>query len=234
MKVSKENTEHYYWGNKCRGWHFVKSKSLSIIEERMPPNTSEEKHYHEFSEQFFYILKGKATFEIEQDIIEVSKGEGVYIKPQIIHQINNLQSSELEFIVISQPRTRGDKIDEPFIESGQVNLNGKQFKSVSSSKNGEVSSETIFEYHQDRNIVWATYKGGGILFGTLSGTIATNRLIFTYQHQNLEGEFKTGKCESIVEGINGKVYLKEKWEWTCDDFSKGESILEQVTNSGNL
>ena len=153
MKVSKENTEHYYWGNKCRGWHFVKSKSLSIIEERMPPNTSEEKHYHEFSEQFFYILKGKATFEIEQDIIEVSKGEGVYIKPQIIHQINNLQSSELEFIVISQPTTKGDRIDEPFIESGQVNLNGKQFKSVSSSKNGEVSSETIFEYHQDRNIV---------------------------------------------------------------------------------
>jgi len=89
MKKSKENSEHYYWGDNCSGWHLVKSNRLSVIEELMPANTSEEKHYHNFSEQYFYILNGTATFEIEGKTIEVKKGEGIHIKPQIVHQISN-------------------------------------------------------------------------------------------------------------------------------------------------
>ena len=102
------------------------------------------------------------------------------------------------------------------------------FRSVSNSKNGEVSSNTIFEYRQNDNIIWATYQGGDIIFGTLSGRIENNKLIFNYQHQNLQGNFKTGKCQSIIEMYKGKLILKESWEWTCDDFSKGESILEEI------
>lgn len=110
----------------------------------------------------------------------------------------------------------------------KLNLNGKKFKSVSNSKNGEVNSDTIFKYRQDKKIVWATYQGGDILFGTLSGKIDNNKLIFTYQHQNLKGNFKTGKCESSLEIIDGKLCLKENWEWTCKDFSKGKSTLMEI------
>lgn len=114
MKISKENSEHYYWGDKCSGWHLVKSDNLSIIEELMFPNTKEEKHYHNFSEQFFQILNGTATFEIGNQVIEVEKGKGIHILPEIIHRIRNDKSENLEFIVISQPTTRGDRINEPF------------------------------------------------------------------------------------------------------------------------
>jgi len=111
MKKSKENSEHYKWGDNCDGWHLVKTKDLSIIEELMPPKTSEKRHYHKESQQFFKILKGKATFEIEDKIVEVVEGKGIHIKPKIKHRILNEQSENLEFLVISQPTTRGDRYE---------------------------------------------------------------------------------------------------------------------------
>ena len=111
MKKSKENSEHYIWGDNCSGWHLVKSQSLSVIEELMPPYTQESKHYLEKSQQFFQILRGTATFEIENDIIEVESGTGVHIPPKTKHRIRNDQLENLEFIVISEPTTRGDRIE---------------------------------------------------------------------------------------------------------------------------
>ena len=114
MKRTKDNSEHYTWGDNCSGWHLLKSQELSIIEELMPPKTKEKKHYHEKSEQFFRILKGTATFEIENEIIIIEKGQGIHIPPHIKHRIRNDQTQNLEFIVISRPTTRGDRFDEPF------------------------------------------------------------------------------------------------------------------------
>ena len=109
-----------------------------------------------------------------------------------------------------------------------VNLNNKFFKSISNSANGEVSEATIFHYRQKEDIVWATYEGGAIKFGTLSGKIEADKLEFHYQHQNQKGEFLTGKCHSIVEIVHGKIRLLESWQWTCGDFSKGNSVLEEI------
>ncbi|WP_109831953.1 cupin domain-containing protein [Reichenbachiella versicolor] len=114
MKRTKENSQHYYWGDGCEGWHLVKSSELSIIEERMPPGTEEVKHYHETAQQFFQILKGTATFELEDETIMIHEKEGFHIKPEIKHKILNNGDVPLEFIVISSPTTRGDRIDEPF------------------------------------------------------------------------------------------------------------------------
>ena len=108
MKKTKENIEHY----NCSGWYLFKSQSLSVIEELMPPKTQENKHYHNFSQQYFRILSGKATFEIEDKIIEIDKGAGIHIPAKTKHRIRNDQSENLEFIVISEPTTRGDRYDE--------------------------------------------------------------------------------------------------------------------------
>ncbi len=71
MKRDKKSSEHYTWGQNCDGWHLLKTNSLSVIQERMPPNTSEALHYHQKAQQFFYILLGQATFEMEGEIFEV-------------------------------------------------------------------------------------------------------------------------------------------------------------------
>jgi len=109
-----------------------------------------------------------------------------------------------------------------------INLNDKIFKALENSNNGEVDATTLFHYRQEADIVWATYRGGDIKFGTLNGKINDSLLEFYYQHQNIKGEFMTGKCKSEAKVIDGKIRLFETWEWTSGDFSKGTSILEEI------
>jgi hypothetical protein len=45
-RIDIATAEHYVWGDVCDGWHLVKSPSLSVIQERVPPGGAEVKHYH--------------------------------------------------------------------------------------------------------------------------------------------------------------------------------------------
>lgn len=110
MKISKETAEHYIWGTNCEGWHLVKEESLSIIHERMPPGTEETRHYHSRSRQFFFALIGKVAIEINGVTIEINQQEGVEVPPTTPHQVFNKSDSSIEFLVISQPTTRGDRV----------------------------------------------------------------------------------------------------------------------------
>lgn len=107
--ISINNSEHYTWGNNCDGWHLLKNEKLSIIEEKMPPGTSETLHYHERAQQFFYILKGKATFELDGITTEVGAGEGMHISPRQQHRILNNSPEDLHFLVVSEPKAHGDR-----------------------------------------------------------------------------------------------------------------------------
>ena len=77
----------------------------------MPAGTKEVKHYHQTAQQFFYILKGKATFEIEDSIIEINEGEGLHIEAGQKYRILNESNEDLEFILCSQPSTKNDRIN---------------------------------------------------------------------------------------------------------------------------
>lgn len=113
---------------------------------------------------------------------------------------------------------------------GQFYYDNKTFRSVSNSDTGEVSDETTFLYRQKNNIVWATYEGGKIVFGTLTGTADDDGVItFAYQHVNADGEIMTGRCTSTPERISdGRIRLHESWQWTSGDHSAGESVIEEV------
>ncbi|WP_138497650.1 cupin domain-containing protein [Nostoc sp. PA-18-2419] len=115
--ISKETAEHYIWGNNCHGWHLVKHPDLSVIQELMPQGTFEAKHYHQRSHQFFFILSGKATLEIDGYRQVVFQHQGVEVPPNIPHQIFNEGYCDLEFLVISQPPSHGDRILNDIIES---------------------------------------------------------------------------------------------------------------------
>ena len=110
MKSSTKNSEHYTWGTNCDGWHLLKSDSLSVIQERMPSGTTETMHKHSKSQQYFYILKGIATFIVDEHLLEVQASEGIHIPPNTFHQIQNNHYEELNFLVISEPKSHGDRI----------------------------------------------------------------------------------------------------------------------------
>lgn len=111
MKISKKIAEHYLWGDNCDGWHLIKNKELSVIHERMPVNTAEVIHYHNQARQFFFILSGIATFQFDDEIITLNPQEGVEVPPLVKHQMRNESNQEIEFLVISQPNSRGDRVD---------------------------------------------------------------------------------------------------------------------------
>jgi mannose-6-phosphate isomerase-like protein (cupin superfamily) len=103
--------KHYQWGNACDGWNFVDNAALSVKQERMPAGALEQLHYHQHAQQFFFILKGVATFEIEGEVFVVNELEGIQIQAQQKHRIINNGEGELEFILCSQPSTVNDRIN---------------------------------------------------------------------------------------------------------------------------
>ncbi len=110
--VSKENAlSHYKWGDNCDGWDFVRKPEVSIKQELMPPGTSEKLHAHQFSAQFFFVIKGDATFLIEDKIVIVKENNGLQINAGEKHKIMNKGKDDLEFILFSQPSTQNDRIN---------------------------------------------------------------------------------------------------------------------------
>ena len=111
-----------------------------------------------------------------------------------------------------------------------MNYNNKKFKPVSSSENGEVSSDMIFQYKQTGQILTSNYQGIKILKGHLIGLVDdVGNINMRYHQINQNGELMTGTCNSRPELLkNGKIRLHEEWQWTSGDKSKGKSILEEI------
>lgn len=111
-----------------------------------------------------------------------------------------------------------------------INLDGKIFRTVANSKNGEVSGETRFYYHQKGSVVTATYSGGSVIHGHLIAIIDNfYRLNMRYHHVNTAGEIMIGTCESIPEILfDGRLQYHETWQWLSGDKSTGNSIIEEI------
>ena len=61
--ISKQTAEHYTWGGSGSGRSVTagissKRRSLSVIEELMPPGAKEVRHFHVRARQFFFVLEG--------------------------------------------------------------------------------------------------------------------------------------------------------------------------------
>ena len=109
--ISIKNAEHYKWGQDCDGWHLSKNDELSVIEECMPPASTEQKHYHGKAQQLFYILRGDAAFELNGEMRKIHAGESIHVPPGVPHSISNNGTEPLRFIVISAPKSHGDRVN---------------------------------------------------------------------------------------------------------------------------
>jgi mannose-6-phosphate isomerase-like protein (cupin superfamily) len=110
IAVSTLTAEHYSWGEVCDGWRLLATPGLSVIEERMPPGSSEQRHHHDRARQFFYNLAGTLTMEIEGREYRLQSGEGIEVHPAQKHQAFNREAVDARFLVISQPSTQGDRV----------------------------------------------------------------------------------------------------------------------------
>jgi hypothetical protein len=111
-----------------------------------------------------------------------------------------------------------------------IDYDGRVFASVANSQSGDVGSATTFHYRHQGDIVWATYQGGAVAFGTLIARVERDgSLDMRYQHVTADGAIKAGKCRSRPEIlIDGRIRLHEQWQWTEGSTERGESVVEEV------
>ncbi len=76
----------------------------------MPPGASEVRHCHVRARQFFYVLEGELEMEVEHGHHMLRAGKGIEIAPGQVHQAVNRSSSDVRFLVISQPPSHGDRV----------------------------------------------------------------------------------------------------------------------------
>jgi len=108
--TSRSSADHYSWGDLCDGWHLVRAGALSVIEERMPPGSSEARHRHAIARQFFYVLAGVLTLEVDGTRHRLAARSGIEIAPGMPHQAINEGDTDAEFLVVSTPPSHGDRI----------------------------------------------------------------------------------------------------------------------------
>lgn len=110
--LSKDNClSHYKWGDNCDRWNFTSKAETSIKQELMLGQTAEKSHFHTYSEQFVFVLKGQVTFLVEGKTFIDDANKGLQIKAGDKHKIMKKDVSDLEFILFSYPSTQNDRTD---------------------------------------------------------------------------------------------------------------------------
>src|SRR5688500_10641403 len=112
IPISTATATRYGWGDGCDGWHLVRVTGLSVIEERMPSGTREVRHWHARSRQFFYVLSGTLTMEVEGSRHSLAARTGIEVPPGTAHQTMNESASDAEFLVISMPPSHGNRHED--------------------------------------------------------------------------------------------------------------------------
>ena len=108
--IDKSTAQHYTWGQNCDGWHLAASPSFSIIQEHMPPHSAEVRHSHVHSRQFFFVLSGALTIEMEGTRELLQRYQGLEIPQGAAHQAMNESADPVEFLVFSSPPSHGDRV----------------------------------------------------------------------------------------------------------------------------
>src|SRR5688500_1502583 len=116
------------------------------------------------------------------------------------------------------------------MNSDAIDYDGRVFRAVANTVNGESSADTLFRYRQQGALVWAAYSGGDILYGHLIAAVdAEGSLDMRYHHVSGGGALMTGRCRSRLEILpDGRYRMHERWQWTGDRADAGESVVEEI------
>lgn len=108
--IDTKNAEHYVWGEINDGWRLVDRDDLSVIHERMAPGGREVRHKHLRARQFFFVLAGELTMEVEGVVHALRERQGIEVAPGERHLASNESTAPVDFVVTSMPNTRGDRV----------------------------------------------------------------------------------------------------------------------------
>lgn len=102
-----------------------------------------------------------------------------------------------------------------------LNLNKKVFSCISTSNNGDITSETLFFYEQFGNTIRAVYRGGNIRYGELIGMVnkeGVQEIAFNHIDANSQIHGCTGTFtpKIILSRLNLHIFpllISHLWKW---------------------
>ncbi|RED22071.1 hypothetical protein BD847_3569 [Flavobacterium cutihirudinis] len=108
-------------------------------------------------------------------------------------------------------------------------FNNKRFALIENSENGQVNSETTFNYKQEENLITADYFGGTIKYGKIIADLKGDQLNMLYQCLTTDNQLKAGKAiAQITRTEKGKIKLSLNWEWLTNGNEKGQSEYIEI------
>jgi hypothetical protein len=106
-----------------------------------------------------------------------------------------------------------------------LDLDLRVFEVVETSPASAISSETVFEFRVRDGVVDATYAGGEVVRGFLTGRRDGDRLATAYAQLHAGGELRTGTAAVQIEPLpGGRLRLIEEFAWS--DGRLGHNVLE--------
>src|SRR5688572_21093126 len=95
----------------------------------------------------------------------------------------------------------------------RIDYNNRYFRSIGNVVVGDVDADARCHSRREGEVVWATYRGGGVAFGTLIALVLPDgQLDMRYQQVSKDGTIKTGRCLSRPEILSdGRLRLLESW-----------------------
>lgn len=108
-RINASMAPHHGWGDGCDAWRLVTSQGLGVIQERVPPGKGEVRHLHRRARQVFFVLSGTATFELGDQTFVLEPLDAIEVPPEVAHSIRNQGDVDLDFLVIAQPDSQGDR-----------------------------------------------------------------------------------------------------------------------------
>ncbi|GHC44249.1 cupin domain-containing protein [Roseibacillus persicicus] len=81
-------------------------KMQSLAEATVPAGGATDRHYHKLSEEFYFLLEGKALMEIDGEESEVVPGDAILIPAGAWHQITGIE--ETRFLCCCAPPYQHD------------------------------------------------------------------------------------------------------------------------------
>ena len=107
----------------------------------------------------------------------------------------------------------------------RIQYDGKRFRNTHDGPQAPMAV-----YRQDGDLLWATFAGGSVRRGGLTGLVAEDgTLRFTYSMTTADGRTIAGQCRSEPELLpDGRIRLREEWERYGEHAASGVSFLEEV------
>lgn len=77
--------------------------SHSLARIVIPPGKSSAPHYHQASQETYYVLEGVGKMRVDQAGFNLHPGQACWIEPGEVHQISNDGAYDLVFLAVCVP-----------------------------------------------------------------------------------------------------------------------------------